>query len=89
MATGFRTRLLGLARLDRDEAGPGFLIPRCSSVHTFGMRFPLDLYFLDERLALLVVHREIPARRVVSHRSASAVLEVPAAKGGEFSSPRP
>lgn len=89
VATGLRARLLGLAFLDRAEAGSGLLIPRCSSVHTFGMRFSLDLYFLDENLSPLAVHREIPARRVVSHRGAGAVLEVPAGEGGEFSSPRP
>jgi uncharacterized protein len=89
VAAGLRARLLGLAYLDPKDAGAGLLIPRCSSVHTFGMRFALDLYFLDERLSPLAVHREIPARRVVSHRGAGAVLEIPAAKGGEFPSPRP
>jgi uncharacterized protein len=85
VAAGIRARLLGLAHLERDEVGAGLLIPRCSSVHTFGMRFALDLYFLDGGLSLLAVHREIPARRVVSHRGAGAVLEIPAAEGGEFS----
>jgi hypothetical protein len=75
--------------MDLEEVGAGLLIPRCSSVHTFGMRFALDLFFLDERLSLLAVRREIPARRVVSHRGASAVLEIPAAEGGEFSPPQP
>jgi uncharacterized membrane protein (UPF0127 family) len=88
VAAGFRARLHGLAYLDPEEAGAGLLIPRCSSVHTFGMRFPLDVYFLDENLSPLAVHREIPARRLVSHRGAGAVLEIPAVEGGEFSSPR-
>lgn len=86
VATGLRARLLGLAHLDREEAGSGLLIPRCSSVHTFGMRFPLDLHFLDERGRVLAVRRQIPARRVISCRGAGAVLEIPAGKGGEFSS---
>jgi len=55
VATGLWARLLGLSHLDRKKAGPGLLIPRCSSVHTFGMRFPLDLYFLDERGAVVVI----------------------------------
>ena len=49
VAVGLRARLLGLAGLEREQAGPGLLIPRCSSVHTFGMRFALDLVFLDRR----------------------------------------
>jgi len=36
----------GLA-LRRESAEP-LLIPRCRSVHTFGMRFALDLFWLDE-----------------------------------------
>jgi uncharacterized protein len=86
VADGLRTRLRGLSRRDRAEAGPGLLIPRCASVHTFGMRFPLDLFFLDERGKPLVVRRQVSPCRVVFTRSAAAVLEVPAPAGGEFSS---
>jgi len=89
VATVFRTRLLGLSRIDRDEAGAGLLIPRCASVHTFGMRFALDLHFLDADGEPIAIRREIGARRVVSCRGAQAVLEVPAGEGGEFSSRRP
>jgi hypothetical protein len=89
IATSLRSRLLGLAHLDRTEAGPGLLIPRCSSVHTFGMRFALDLYFLGEDGEPLAIRRGIGARRVVSRRGARAVLEIPAEEGGEFSSPFP
>lgn len=84
VAEGFRARLLGLAFLGREEGGPGLLIPRCSSVHTFGMRFPLDLFFLDESGAPLTVRRRVPARRLVSARNADSVLEIPSPAGGEF-----
>ena len=47
VASGLESRLLGLAFLPRERAGPGLLIPRCRSVHTLGMRFPLDLVFYD------------------------------------------
>ncbi len=87
-ATGFRTRLRGLAWRERAQAGPGLLIPRCSSVHTFGMRFELDVYFLDRGGRVLAVRRRVPPRRVLWCRGASAVLEIPAAEGGEFGAPR-
>src|SRR6478609_9690310 len=77
VATTLRSRLLGFAHLDREEAGAGLLIPRCASVHTFGMRFALDVYFLDAAGELLAVRRGIPARRAVSRAGARAVLEVP------------
>ncbi|MGH2974416.1 MAG: DUF192 domain-containing protein [Solirubrobacterales bacterium] len=89
VAIGARARLLGLAHLDRETAGPGLLIPRCSSVHTFCMRFALDLVFLDGGGAIVSVHRRIPARRVVFHRGARSVLEIPSGQGGEFSPSRP
>lgn len=45
VAEGFAARLLGLAWLGPAGA-PALLIPRCRSVHTFGMRFAIDLVFL-------------------------------------------
>ena len=81
VADDLRSRLRGLSWRRREEAGPGLLIPRCSSVHTFGMRFPLDLHFLDAAGRPLSVRRGVPPRRIVWHRGAAAVLEVPAAEG--------
>ena len=83
VANGRRSRLLGLAWLDRERAGAGLLIPRCASVHTFGMRFPLDLLFLDRDGAVLEVRRGVPARRMVRCRGAHTVLEIPSGPGGE------
>src|SRR4051794_2978383 len=78
VAIGLRARLLGLALLDPERAGPGLLIPRCTSVHTFGMRFSLDVFFLDEDGAVLEARSGVRPRRVLSHRAAKAVLERPA-----------
>jgi uncharacterized protein len=77
VAVGFRSRLMGLALLDREDAGPGLLIPRCSAVHTFGMRFALDVYFLgpDDKV---LARRLVPPRRFVAQKGARAVLEIPA-----------
>lgn len=78
VARGFQARLLGLAFLDRRWVGGGLLIPRCSSVHTFGMRFALDIFFLDEVGASIAVHSGVCPRRVFACRGAAAVLELPA-----------
>ena len=88
VAGGRRARLLGLAHLDRGEAGPGLLIPHCSSVHTFGMRFALDLCFLDGRGNVVAVRLAVPPRRFAFCRRASAVLELPAGEGGEIPAAR-
>jgi uncharacterized protein len=83
LASGGTARALGLAFLDRRDAGTGLLIPGCRSVHTFGMRFPLDISFLDAEGAVLSRRLAVGARRMVFDRRASAVLEVPAEGVGE------
>ncbi len=77
-------RLLGLSGLDLDQAGPGLLIPRCRGVHTFGMRFSLDLVFLDGHGRPCSLRRQVPPRRVVWDRRAAAVLELPDRTPGEL-----
>ena len=77
VATTRSSRLLGLALLRRERAGEGLLIPRCRSVHTFGMRFPLDLLFLDEEGRVVSLHRSVSPGRIVRCRAAAAVLELP------------
>ncbi len=77
VATSPLSRLLGLALLSREEAGTGLLIPRCRSVHTFGMRFSLDLLFLDGERRVVELHRAVASGRVIRCRQASALLELP------------
>jgi uncharacterized membrane protein (UPF0127 family) len=84
LARDWRARLLGLSYLDREQAGTGLLIPRCSSVHTFGMRFALDLYFLGRQGDVVAVRLAVPPRRLAFCGLASAVLELPAQEGGEI-----
>ena len=67
-------RLLGLA-LRRRPPGHALLLPRCRSVHTFGMRFPLDLIWLDRAGRVVRVDEAVPPWRVRSCRGADAVLE--------------
>jgi uncharacterized protein len=77
-ARGVRARLLGLALLRDPPAGWALLIPRCRSVHTYGMRFALDVVFFDSRGEVARVVLGVPPGRVVSCRRAAAVLEAPA-----------
>jgi uncharacterized membrane protein (UPF0127 family) len=83
VAADRRSRLLGLAGLRREQAQPGLLIPGCACVHTFWMRFPLDLCFLDRGGAVLGERLAVPARRIVYQQGAEMVLERPAPQGGE------
>lgn len=69
-------RALGLALRRRPPAEP-LLIPSCASVHTFGMRFALDLFWLDADGLVMRVDRAVPPCRLRSCRGAAAVLEAP------------
>jgi uncharacterized membrane protein (UPF0127 family) len=89
VATSGRSRLLGLAHLDLEAAPAALLIPRCRCVHTFGMRFALDLFFLDEGGAVVERRLAVPPRRLASCGKARAVLEIPAGEGGEIAAPSP
>src|SRR3712207_6781120 len=75
---GLLTRLRGLAF--SDERRPLHL-ERCRSVHTFGMRYALDLVWLDADGAVVRVDRAVPPRRVRPCLRARSVLERPAGPG--------
>lgn len=77
VAVTFLSRLLGLALLAPERAGAGLLIPRCRSVHTFGMRFPLRLVFVDEWMRPVSVRDRVGPSRICHEPRAAAVLELP------------
>jgi hypothetical protein len=77
VAVTLLSRLLGLTLLRPARAGEGLLIPRCRSVHTFGMRFAVHVVFLDAAGQPISVRGSVPPNRLVSERHAAATLELP------------
>jgi hypothetical protein len=77
-ARSFRSRLLGLAFRSGLDPGEALLLPRCRSIHTFGMRFPIDVVFVDRDWNELRVVRALPPRRLARCRGAWAAIEVAA-----------
>ncbi len=76
-ATGPRRRkgLLGRKGL---LPGEGLWIVPCESVHTFFMRFPIDLVYLDRKNRIKKVKNALGAWRMSACFSAHSVLELPA-----------
>lgn len=74
LADNLWRRLVGLAFAA--PRGP-LEIPRCRSVHTFGMRYALDLVWLDAQRRVVRVDRAVPPRRVRCCRRARSVIELP------------
>lgn len=84
VATTFWARLRGLLGTRPDALSrrrvDGMLFPHCRAVHTWGMRYPLDLVFLDDTGAVLQVRRAVaPGRLVAGPAGTYAVLELPSA----------
>ena len=60
----------------------GLLLPRTRSIHTFGMRFALDLLWLDDAGCIVRIDRAVVRRRVIGCRDAAAVVEAAAGSAG-------
>ena len=67
--------LLGRPPLAADEA---LLMEPCRLIHTFGMRYPLDLAFIDRRGRVCKIARDVKPARFAGAAAAHATLELPA-----------
>ena len=83
-ATTPASRLLGLAFLDELPSGHALFLPACRSIHTFGMRFAIDVAFIDREALTIRIERHVPPRRVLICRPAFAVVESRAGEIGRF-----
>ena len=81
-----RSRRRGLAHLDAEGLPAGWALgfERCRSVHTIGMRFALDLVWLDADGAVVRLDRGVGPRRVRTCRAARRVVETAAGEGERF-----
>lgn len=83
IADGPLTRLRGLLGRSELPPGEGLLLSPAPSIHTWGMRFPIDAVFLTSQLEVLSIRRAMPAWRMAGHRGARAVLELPAGEADQ------
>ena len=73
-----QTRNRGLLGRDGLAPGTGLLIVPCSSIHTFWMRFAIDVLFLARDGRVRKIARAVPPWRIAVGFGAFAVLELPA-----------
>ena len=74
----------GLARLDAMPDWIALHIPRCRSVHTFTMRFPLELIWLSKDGEPVRVDRAVTPRRLKWCPRARSVVEANAGTADRF-----
>ncbi len=78
-ADGFWRRLKGLIGTRPLQPGEGLRISPCDCVHTLGMRYALDVLFVDDSGIVVGCVNGLPPNRISPRfRNARAVVELPA-----------
>jgi uncharacterized protein len=79
LADAWLSRLRGMLGRPAPISGEGLLLTPCRSAHMYGMRYPLDIAFLDSQRAVVAVYHSLsPGSRTRFHRDAVHALELPA-----------
>jgi len=72
-------RMKGLLGKRSLPSGEGLWIKPCNSVHTIGMKFPIDVVFLDKENRVVGLAKTLRPNRISRfYSSASSVIELPA-----------
>lgn len=77
IADSSKTRKIGLLKHAQLERGEGLWITPCEGVHTVGMKFPIDVLFLDKRRKVMKIRAAMPRWRLAACLRAHSVLELP------------
>ena len=76
--SSFWGRLRGYLFIPESEKENGMLLLTTKRVHTFGMDYSLDLYFLDRSLKLIDIQRDLKPNKVsASPKGCAHILEIP------------
>jgi len=70
-------RRTGLLKHSELKPGEGLWIAPCESVHSFGMKFSIDVVYLDRAKKVKKVRKEMVPRRISACLTAYSVLELP------------
>jgi uncharacterized membrane protein (UPF0127 family) len=76
VCTGPVERARGLLGRSEPRLGTALWIRPCRAVHTCGMRYPIDVAFVDDRGLVLDAHEGVRPFRVRVRRDAASVLEL-------------
>jgi uncharacterized membrane protein (UPF0127 family)/CheY-like chemotaxis protein len=78
IADTYLSRTVGLLGRRTLPAGQGVVLRPSFSIHTFFMRFPIDVIFLDADLVVMKISADLQAFRTASCRGAREVVELAA-----------
>lgn len=79
LANDFFSRLVGLLKTKSLDENQGLLLKHCQQVHTFGMKFPIDVVFLSSEGEILYIEENMEPGKISPHvKKAYWVLELKA-----------
>lgn len=78
------SRMKGLLGRKGLADGEAIILRPCSSIHTFFMRFPLDVVFLDREQRVVKVVRALKAHRLAAAKGARDAIEMEAGSMAGF-----
>ena len=70
-------RRTGLLKHTKLDTGEGLWIAPCESVHSFGMKFAIDVVYLDRKKKVRKIRKNMVPRRISACLTAHSVLELP------------
>jgi uncharacterized protein len=79
MADSLYGRLRGFLFRKAPVMGEGILLTPCKGIHMYGMRFPLDVLFIEHTGRVMAIHEGLaPGRRTPVYTQSNYALELPA-----------
>lgn len=81
-AKSMKERMLGLMFSEDIPRGDALWIKPCNSIHTFFMKYPIDVLFLDRNLTVVKIYENLAPWRITPiHFKSSSVVEM---RGGSL-----
>lgn len=77
VAQTFWQRLRGLLGTSNLQTGHGLMIKPCSSIHTWGMAYSIDVLFVDCNDQIIKIVQNLPAGRMAGAAGSYYVIELP------------
>ena len=84
IARNFWDRTVGLLGRKSIGENEGLLIFQCASIHTFFMRFAIDVVFIESNMVVKKIVHKIRPWRIAMCKGAFYALELPAGKAEQL-----
>lgn len=79
VAENFFSRTVGLLSKKSLNEGEGLVIKPCCSIHTFFMRFAIDVLFVNKNNEIIAIYENVKPWRILPiHPTSYYVVELPA-----------